>query len=309
MTRSIRSTPAPDTPPAAAAGPASARRDDGLAFYRLLASFPTLATYRAKLAFVIVAGTALPAFVLVLVLVLGAGRLSILGVLGVVVVLAAVACVAMLRALDRLLVPLQTATRAIDDLALGRPLERTELPGNDTAAQVLRGVQGLVARIENQAEEASRDRERDDLTGLYNRRTGRDRAQQLVDRECARGRVVRAVVADIDGFTAFNAAHGPGHGDALLKAIAARLSRLAGDDGVAARWHGDAFLWIEAASAGGFADAGELLGRPIVVKGSAEPLTLSIGLGETSERTPVDALVGRAESALAVARAALRARG
>ena len=307
MTRSIRSTPDPQPLVAPAAVAASAPRD-GLAFYRLLASFPALATYRAKLAFVVVAGTALPALVLVLVLVLGAGRLSILGVLAVVVVLAVAACLAMLRALDRLLVPLETATRAIDDLALGRPLERAELPGNDTAAQVLRGVQGLVARIETQAAQASRDRERDDLTGLHNRRTGRELAQQLIDRECARGRVVRAVVADVDGFTAFNEAHGPGHGDALLKAIGARLARLAGDDGIAARWHGDAFLWIEAASPGAFADANELLGRPIVVKGSAEPLTLSIGIAETSERTPVDMLVGRAESALASARAARRAR-
>jgi hypothetical protein len=106
MTRSIRSTPDPQTPPAAPAVATIAPRDDGLAFYRLLSSFPMLATYRAKLAFVIVAGTALPAFLLVLVLVLGAGRLSILGVLGVVIVLAVVACLAMLRALDRLLVPL-----------------------------------------------------------------------------------------------------------------------------------------------------------------------------------------------------------
>jgi diguanylate cyclase (GGDEF)-like protein len=283
---------------------ATAAARDSLAFYRLLASFPPLATYRAKLYAIAIAGTAVPAFVLVLVLVLGAGRWSLAAVIGIVVVLAALAASGMLWALDRLVAPLALATRAIDDLALGRPLERAELPGSDEAAQVLRGVYALVARIEGQSAGAAALRERDELTGLYNRRAGRERLQALIDREYRRGRAVRAVLADVDGFSGFNARHGAGNGDALLKAIGARLARLAGSEGLAIRWHGDTFLLAEASAPDAFHDAQALLGRPIVVKGADEPVTMSLGIAETDARIGVDELVARAESALAASRTA-----
>jgi diguanylate cyclase (GGDEF)-like protein len=199
----------------------------------------------------------------------------------------------------RLLVPLDLATESIDNVALERPLARVDLPGSDAAAQILRGVQALVARIEALANDAKHDRDRDELTGLWNRRAGRERAQALVDRETRRGRVVRALVADVNDFTAFNARHGTGHGDALLKAIGSRLARVAADDGLAVRWHGDAFLLVQAAAPGEWSDADELLGRPIVVKGSEEPLTLALGIAHAEQRVSIDTLVADAEAALA----------
>ena len=116
------------------------------------------------------------------------------------------------------------------------------------------------------------------------------------------GRVVRALVADVNDFTAFNARHGTGHGDALLKAIGSRLARVAVDDGIAVRWHGDAFLLVQAAAPDEWSDADELLGRPIVVKGSEEPLTLALGIAHAEQRISIDALVAEAEAALARAR-------
>jgi diguanylate cyclase (GGDEF)-like protein len=302
--RSPRS-PSDSDPLAATRRPSAASpvaSPDRLTLYRLLASVPALATYRAKLYAVVLAGTLAPAFVLLLVLVLGAGRLSLVAVLVLVVASAVTSIALVLWGIDRLLAPLDATTRAIDDVALERPLARTDLPGNDVAAQALRGVHALVTRIEEQAAAARRSGERDELTGLVNRRIARERAQEIVDRECRRGRAVRVVLADVDAFGAFNAAHGTGHGDALLKAIASRLARIAGEDGLAARWSGDAFLLVEAAAPGDFADARERLGRPIVVKGSADPVTLSLGIAETDERLPIDTLVSRAEASLAAAR-------
>jgi GGDEF domain-containing protein len=111
------------------------------------------------------------------------------------------------------------------------------------------------------------------------------------------------VVADVIGFRAFNEAQGSGHGDAMLKAIAARLQRVAGDEGLAIRWGGDAFMLVQTGGADELPEAEELLGRPIVVKGSEEPLRLALGSTETETRVAFDTLALQAEAALAIARA------
>jgi hypothetical protein len=238
---------------------------DRLGFYRLLASFPSLSSYRAKFYAVVAAGAFLPAFLLVLVLVLGAGRVGPLALIVLVVVLAAIATFAVCRSIDRLLVPLDLAEEAVDDVAFDRGVKRTELPGSDTAAQVLRGVQGLAKRVERDLRDARVKGERDELTGLYRRSVGRERAQQLIDRETHKGRPVRVVVADVIGFRAFNEAQGSGHGDAMLKAIAARLQRVAGDDPVGRRrLHAGAGGWRGRAAGG---------------RGTARPADRREGLG------------------------------
>lgn len=272
---------------------------DRLGLYRLLASFPLLATYRAKVVAVVAAGFFVPAFVLALVAVLAAGRLGVLPLVGLVAVLAFAGAFFVVRALDRLLVPLDLAERAIDDLAFGRAVARTDLPGTDSAVQVLRGVQALAQRVERDGRELRERGQRDELTGLCTRAAGRERAQQLIDRETRRGRRVRVLVADVDGFTAFNAAHGSGHGDAMLKVIASRLARIAGDEGVAMRWGGDAFALVQAGPPDDMPPARELLARPIVVKGLETPLQLAFGSVEADARAPFDQLAARAEAALA----------
>jgi diguanylate cyclase (GGDEF)-like protein len=274
-----------------------------LKLYRMLGSFELLHTYRAKFVAVVLAAILVPAFLLMFVIVLGAGRLSGLALIMLVALLAATSAGFLIWAIGRLLEPLELAGRAIDDLSLQRPLSRADLPGSDVAARILRGVHALVSRNESQALEARERGERDELTGLYTRRAARERGQVLVDQACRRGLVVRALVADIDGFTAFNARHGSGHGDALLKAIGARLVRLAGEQGVAARWHGDTFLLLQAGSTDDLGDADELMGRPIVVKGNDEPLQLQLGVAVTELRVPIDKLVSDAEAALSSGRA------
>ena len=299
----IRMNQVPSTRPvkavAPADGPETAPKVDRLGFYRVLASFPALASFRAKIIAVVLIGTLLPAFLLVLAIVLGAGRISAIALIVLVVLFVAIGLACILWALGRLLVPLELAAESIDDVALERPLARVDLPASDTAAQILRGVQALVARIESLVTDGKRNRDVDELTGLLNRRAGRERAQSLIDRETRRGRVVRALMADVNGFTAFNARHGTGHGDALLKSIGSRLARVAGEDGIAVRWHGDTFLLVQVESPGEGSDADEQLGRPIVVKGSEESLTLALGIVQADKRVSIDALVADAEAALA----------
>lgn len=73
-----RSTQTPTT----VTGPADPPREvapppvDRLGFYRVLARFPALASFRAKITAVVLIGTLLPAFLLVVAIVRGAGRIS-----------------------------------------------------------------------------------------------------------------------------------------------------------------------------------------------------------------------------------------
>ena len=164
-------------------------------------------------------------------------------------------------------------------------------------------MQALAARNETLASDAKLERDRDELTGLWTRRAGRERAQALIDRETRRGRSIRVLIADVNDFTSFNAEHGTGQGDALLKVIGERIVRMAGEDGLAIRWHGDAFLLVQVAAPEEALEADGLLGRPIVVRGSQAPLTLAVGTASTDERATIDALVASAEGALARARA------
>ncbi|MDH5285788.1 MAG: diguanylate cyclase [Betaproteobacteria bacterium] len=293
----------PPQPQEASAAQDAAGAADRLGFYRLLASFPALGSYRAKFVAVLAAGFFVPAFLLVLVVVLGAGRLGLLTLVALVALFAVLGFALAVRAIDGLLAPLDAAEAVVDDLAFGRAVGRVDVPGSDTAAQVLRGVQGLAQRVEREARDSRVRGERDELTGLLTRAAGRERAQQMIDGETRRGRCVRVVVGDVVGFAAFNAIHGNGRGDAMLKVIASRIARVAGEGAVAARWGGDAFLLVESGMPDAMPDAQELLGRPIVVKGAEEPLRLAIGVAQTEARVPLDRLVADAEAALAAARA------
>lgn len=274
------------------------RRADRLGLYRILASIPALASYRSKFFAAVAVGTLAPAFLLVLVVVLGAGRLGLGAFLLFALVLALLGGAFILWAVDRLLVPIELAEAAIDDVAFDRPVTRAELHGTDAAAQVLRGVTALAQRVEREAHGSRERGVRDELTGLLTRTAGRERAQKLIDEETRRGQRVRILVADVDAFTAFNARHGAGYGDAMLKAIAGRIGRVAGDQGAAMRWSGDAFVLVQSGPPDDMPQDDELLARPIVVKGVDEPLQLAIGVAAADERVAFEQLVAQAEADL-----------
>lgn len=274
--------------------------DDPLAFYRLLAGFAALGSYRAKFTAVVLAGVGLPLFLIALILVLFVGRLSVTALVVTAVLLGSAGVLGVLWAVDRLLRPLALAEHALDAHAQKEDLPRMDLPGSDSAAQVLRGVQSVIARLRMQEALSRSAGETDELTGLCSRRHGRTKAQALLDAETRRGRTVRVVVADVDGMRDFNARFGMGHGDALLKALGARMASIAGERGMAMRWSGDRFLLLQAVpEQDSAATLAELIGRPLVVKGSGDPVRLSYGETCADKPTPFDALVAEAEARLA----------
>ncbi|RUP10355.1 EAL domain-containing protein [Hyphomicrobium sp.] len=82
--------------------------------------------------------------------------------------------------------------------------------------------------------------EHDALTGLYNRVHFRDELQSVL----ASGRALAVLWIDIDDFKGINDAFGQPVGDALLKSVARRLSKVVRKSDVLARLAGDEFALI-----------------------------------------------------------------
>jgi diguanylate cyclase (GGDEF)-like protein len=279
-----------------------ARRSYG--FYRLLASFPLLSSYRAKCTAVVVAAFAVPLVVAWLVIGYGAGRLSVMA-LALAFTLAIVAgCVLALYGMARLVAPLDGALDVIEAYVDGAPLPRVDLRGEDAVAQIVRGVTSLAKRARTHDEAKRKEGERDALTGLWNRMAGRKEAKAYMDDAFKRGRAVRILVADIDRFAELNAEQGLIACDLVLKTYGSRLAKGAGEDSVAIRWDGDRFAVVQSALDAAFVDVDEIVARAIVVKGQATPVMLSIGTAQSTDEISFDALLGQAEAALRAERGA-----
>ncbi len=149
----------------------------------------------------------------------------------------------------------------------------------------------------------------DGLTGLPNRRALKDRLEQAHVAARRRGEHLSVVMIDLDHFKEFNDSFGHLAGDDLLRGYATRLrSRLRSTDFVA-RYGGEEFLVVLPDTDGdgatrviaelrdGFRKADDLCG-----------VTFSAGLAVWDGIESSDDLIGRADSALYVAKAAGRDR-
>ncbi len=269
-----------------------------LGLYRLLASFPLLASYRAKFIAVIVVAFVLPLAVAWLTIVFGAGRLSVRALIVLFTLAAVAGCAFALWGVARLLAPLDVALDVLEAYVDGDVPVRLDVPGIDAAAQILRGLTSLASRARTHDDERKKESERDSLTGLWNRMAGRKQARAYMDDAFRRGRAVRVLVADIDRFAELNAEQGLIACDLVLKTYGTRLAKGAGDDSVAIRWDGDRFVVVQSAIDADFVDIDDIVARAIIVKGQDSPVMLSIGTAQSSDAISFDALLGRAEAAL-----------
>lgn len=104
-------------------------------------------------------------------------------------------------------------------------------------ARPLAQVIGDVARLTRQAHT-------DALTGLANRRELTVRLADELARAARNGTSVSFVIADVDDFKAVNDGHGHQAGDAVLKKVAAALSRSVRETDLAVRFGGEEFVVV-----------------------------------------------------------------
>ncbi|MCR5356045.1 MAG: diguanylate cyclase [Lachnospiraceae bacterium] len=100
---------------------------------------------------------------------------------------------------------------------------------------------GEMGRLTNKLRSSLRKLiERDALTGIYNRRYGGKKLEDLINK----GIPYSVAIGDIDFFKKFNDKYGHDCGDAVLIEVAKTLSEHMRSYGFAARWGGEEFLMV-----------------------------------------------------------------
>tara|TARA_R110001606_G_scaffold395664_1_gene568368 strand:- start:50798 stop:52399 length:1602 start_codon:yes stop_codon:yes gene_type:complete len=84
--------------------------------------------------------------------------------------------------------------------------------------------------------------ELDPLTGLYNRRAGREKIQTLLDASKKRDVEYALLMIDLDNFKPINDQYGHNAGDLVLTTLADRFTKHVRSDDIVIRWGGDEIL-------------------------------------------------------------------
>jgi two-component system, cell cycle response regulator len=189
---------------------------------------------------------------------------------------------------------------------LRKPFEQQEL-----VARVHAAMRTKALRDELRARNAQLERlvSTDLLTGLLSRGAMTEYLRALTSRSQRHGAPLSIVLLDVDGIGEVNAAHGHAAGDALLVAVARRISGELREEDAAGRWSGDEMLVV--APDTGADGVAPLVGRLRDAVGAEAvsfgadriPVTVSAGAATRADGDDAEALVRRAERALASGRA------
>ena len=99
-----------------------------------------------------------------------------------------------------------------------------------------------LAKVESLASEVYKLAALDQLTGLYNRRSGEQRLAQEISRAQRHGRPLTILLMDLDNLKQVNDRHGHAAGDLVIKGFADRLQRAIRGSDLAVRLGGDEFM-------------------------------------------------------------------
>ena len=99
-----------------------------------------------------------------------------------------------------------------------------------------------LAKVETLASEVYKLAALDQLTGLYNRRSGEQRLAQEISRAQRHCRPLTVLLMDLDCLKQINDRHGHAAGDTVLKGFADRLQRAIRGSDLAVRLGGDEFM-------------------------------------------------------------------
>lgn len=143
----------------------------------------------------------------------------------------------------------------------------------------------LMARLEVRKQRLELERNRDELTGLLNRRALFERADFFFH-QCSARHPMSVLFADLDGFKAVNDTHGHHTGDRVLAEIGGIMSSVVRPDDLVARYGGDEFVVV---LTGMDVDGGASVGRRLQKEihewslHNGINLSLSIGLGQAPD--------------------------
>lgn len=142
----------------------------------------------------------------------------------------------------------------------------------------------------------------DALTGLYNRRKGREYMEELLNTPSDKGFSV--CICDIDFFKKVNDNYGHDIGDAVLKALADCFKTEISDNTFIARWGGEEFLIVFANTNGDEACAHlqniqkKVREIRIPANGTELSITMTFGLAEYDYNGDIDFILKEADSKL-----------
>ncbi|HEX3804500.1 MAG TPA: diguanylate cyclase [Solirubrobacteraceae bacterium] len=151
----------------------------------------------------------------------------------------------------------------------------------------------------------------DPLTGLANHRTFHERLADEMIRSRRYGHVIAVAMIDIDNFKAVNDTWGHRAGDSLLSAAARRIASVMRADALVARLGGDEFAVLLPESDCELARVAAERAREAVAELMLEdglPISISVGVCDSTQAGTPDQLVERADLALYAAKSAGRNR-
>jgi diguanylate cyclase (GGDEF)-like protein len=185
-----------------------------------------------------------------------------------------------------------------------KPVDPIELVARIRTALRLRALRDELAARNAELEQLART---DVLTGLANRRHGDDVLRQTIAAARRHSRDLCAVLVDIDRFKSVNDGHGHAAGDAVLRAVAARLAGGLREEDLASRWGGEEFLLLlpDAADATVVCERlrAAIADTPIRVDDTvALTVTASFGWAGWGGGETAETLVARADTALYAAK-------
>lgn len=157
-----------------------------------------------------------------------------------------------------------------------------------------------LAKVESLASEVYKLAALDQLTGLYNRRSGEQRLAQEISRAQRHGRPLTILLMDLDNLKQVNDKYGHAAGDLVIKGFADRLQRAIRGSDLAMRLGGDEFMALlpECRADEVRHVLGRVEGLEVVYNGEKIPCQFSRGWTDYKPGESPQDLLKRADEAL-----------